>query len=323
MEYDVFGMCNALFDVQALVAPDLLDELGLTPGAMHLLDQDQYRALTERIRPYIANQAAGGSGANTMAGLAALGARPCFTSCVGRDEFGDAYERSLYDAGVQPFLGRKETGTGMCAVLVTPGGQRTMGTYLGAGRSLGTEDVNTDAIRSSRFLYFTGYLWDTPSQKEAVLAAMEAARANHVPVALSLADRFCVERNREDFLRLLGESVDIVFGNEDEALFLTQAATTEEAVCRLSEMTRLAFVTLGALGAIVAREGQVHRIPAEPVHAVDTTGAGDAFAAGTLFALSRGYAVEDAARLGCRLAGKVVSSLGPRPDPAAASEILR
>lgn len=315
MRFDVYGMCYALFDIQAAVPPSVLEELGLSAGAMYLLDADQHAAVVKHVRRYVVNTAAGGSGANTTIGVACLGGTACFTSRVGSDEFGPAYVRSMEEAGVQPDLPVGEGPTGLCIVLVTPDGQRTMCTHLGEGRNLRPEDLQLDHLRASRHLYVTGYLWDTDTQKEAVRLAIREAHRQGIPVALSLADRFCVQRNREDFLDLLRDSVSLVFGNADEATLLTGAGNAHDAARALSAGGRRAFVTMGAEGALVAENETLQEIPAVLVRALDTTGAGDAFAAGALYGLSRGMSPRDAATLGTRLAAHVVSRMGPRPSP--------
>jgi sugar/nucleoside kinase (ribokinase family) len=190
-----------------------------------------------------------------------------------------------------------------------------MCTFLGEGRNLGPDDVMEAEIRQSRVLYVTGYLWDTDSQKRAVIRAIEIARQARAPVALSLSDTFCIERHHSDFRALLAESVDVVFGNADEALLLSACSEPEWAAAALGCGGRTAFVTLGASGAIAARDGAIVRVPAQAVEVVDTTGAGDAFAAGALFGLTHGADLANAAVEGIRLASRVVSKLGPRPDP--------
>lgn len=315
MSFDVFGMCYALFDLQASVPQGFPEELGLTPGAMHLMNAEQQNALVLRIRDRIVNQAAGGSGANTTIGVAALGGAACFTSRVGADDFGPAYAASLRDAGVQPNLPVGPGATGACVVLVTPDAQRTMCTHLGEGRHLTRSDVNLDDLRASKLLYVTGYLWDTESQKDAVQVAIHEAHRAGVPVSFSLADTFCITRNRDDFLRLLHDDIKIVFGNEDEAMLLSEADDPRTAASWLSSDGRTAFVTLGARGALVAENGRVSRIEPSTTTAIDTTGAGDAFAAGAIYGLTHGMPPVDSAHVGSRLAAHVVSRMGPRPAP--------
>ena len=313
MRYDVFGMCNALFDLQAEVDYDMLSDLALTPGSMHLLDADQHAALVSRVRPRIVNQAAGGSGANTMIGIAALGGTACFTSRVGADEFGRAYRRSLAEAGVFPNLAQGSGSTGLCVVLITPDKQRTMCTYLGEGRNLTPADVVHDDLAESRILYVTGYLWDTESQMQAVGTALAAARERSIPIALSLSDTFCIARHRDDFRQLLDDCVSIVFANDAEARQLMECTDVTEAARAIGSSERAAFITLGAQGSLVACDGSVTHVDATPVEPVDTTGAGDAFAAGVLFGLTRGMSYREAAVIGADLAASVVGRLGPRP----------
>ncbi|MBM3492773.1 MAG: adenosine kinase [Armatimonadetes bacterium] len=313
MRFDVFGMCNALFDLQAEVTYEALSDLGLTAGGMFLLEADRHAELVRGISGSIVNTAAGGSGANTMIGVASLGGSACFTSRVGCDQFGPAYAQSLADAGVEPFLADGTGATGLCVVLITPDKQRTMCTYLGEGRNLAPANVRLDAVRESRMLYVTGYLWDTRTQQDAVVAAIGAAREASVPVAVSLADTFCITRHEADFHRLLDDAMDVVFGNSDEATLLSGCADPTEAAAKLGSGRRTAFVTLGSDGALAARCGSVTHIPSNPVNVVDTTGAGDAFAAGVLYGLTHGQEPADAARTGSRLAATVVSRLGPRP----------
>ncbi len=313
MQYDVFGMCNALFDLQAEADYGMLDDLGLTPGGMHLLDAEQHAALVTRIRPHIVNEAAGGSGANTMMGIATLGGTACFTSRVGTDEFGPAYRQSLAEAGVKPNLAEGSGRTGLCVVLITPDQQRTMCTFLGEGRNLAPSDVSLADLRLSRLLYVTGYLWDTESQMQAVQTALTEAQRRAIPIALSLSDTFCIERHRDDFRLLLDDCVSIIFGNEDEARMLTDCSDPHEAAASLGSNGRTAFVTLGSRGALIGHDGYVMHVDAAPVEPVDTTGAGDAFAAGVLYGLTHGMPHRDAAAAGSKLAAAVVGRLGPRP----------
>ncbi len=322
VQYDVFGMCNALFDLQAEADYGMLSDLALTPGGMHLLDAEQHAALVSHIGHKVVNRAAGGSGANTTIGIAALGGTACFTSRIGKDEFGPAYRSSLSDAGVTPILANGDGNTGLCVVLITPDKQRTMCTYLGESRNLAADNVDLTALSQSRILYVTGYLWDTESQMQAVETALDEARKCSIPVALSLSDTFCISRHRDDFLRLLDDRVSIVFANNDEACHLTDCPDAEEAARRLGAHGRVAFVTLGPHGAYVACDGNVDHVAAAPVDPVDTTGAGDAFAAGALYGLTHGLAHRDAAALGADLAASVVGHLGPRP-PAQSVDGLR
>ena len=245
--FDVFGMCNALFDLQAEVSDETLSELpSISKGGMMLLSHEEQQAIVPRIYTNIVHTEAGGSGANTMIGVAQLGGTACFTSRVGDDEHGKMYARSLSEQNVVPHLGQQDSEaetdaqseTGVSLILITPDTQRTMCTYLGMAQKLRTSDVNLDDLRASRYLYVTGYLWDTDTQKEAVLHAMREAHAAGVKVALSLSDPFCVVRHKKDFSYLLGEYVDVVFSNHDEAEELTGEADIRAALAKLTQMTR-------------------------------------------------------------------------------------
>lgn len=321
MHYDVFAICSALMDVQARVEAEHLTRLGLTPGAMHLIEADERTRLLSEVEPLIVNTAAGGSGANTAMGVAALGGTACFAGRVGRDRFGSEYTQSLGLAGVQPSLSIGDGPTGLCIVLITPDGQRTMCTYLGESRLLAPENLPLPELRRAHTLYATGYLWDSPVQKETVRLAMATANEAAIPISLSLADTFCIERHRDEFRCLVNDEVDILFANEAEALLLVDAEDVLQAAERLASMRPLCFITLGDKGALVAHRNVVQHIETTAVNPVDTTGAGDAFAAGVLYGLNRNRTPIEAAALGNRLAAHVVSRLGPRPDTGFAASL--
>lgn len=312
MKYDVFGMCNALVDLQAEVPDATVQALGFPKGSMNLVDRDQQHAARESVRSAVVNIEAGGSGSNTMQGLALLGAKTTFTSKIGRDDLGPEFAASLGSKGVEPLLAVGQGDTGVCFVMVHPDAQRTMLTYLGECRNLGPDDVSVEHLEASRILYVTGYLWDTDTQKEAVLHAMKSAHRAGVRVALSLSDPFCVTRHKADFDRLVREQVDIVMGNEQEAMMLTGAGTPEEAARALGGMSEVAVVTEGPSGSMIFADGALHRAPALPVEAVDATGAGDMYAAGALYGLLNGLPHEETARVAAYGAGLVVSKMGPR-----------
>jgi hypothetical protein len=313
--FDVFGMCNALFDLQAEVSDATLVELGVEKGTMRLVSADEQKALVPAVYTHIVNTQAGGSGANTMIGIAQMGGSTSFTSRVGRDEHGPMYKASLEEIGVKPNLGEALAGeTGLCLVLITPDAQRTMGTFLGVSQELHPEDVNVPDLLQSKYLYVTGYLWDTDTQKEAVEFAMrEAKQVDDVKVALSLSDPFCVGRHKDDFTRLLVEYVDVVFANRDEAKMMTGEDDARVAAKKLAELCGgLAVVTLDKEGSILVQGDDVHEIPIYPVHAVDTTGAGDMYAAGILYGLAKELPLPITGRIAAWAAGKVVAHLGPR-----------
>lgn len=311
--FDVFGMCNALFDIQAEVADTFLREIGLAPGTMRLVSEEEQRHLYGKVREQIVNTEAGGSGANTMIGIAQLGGTACFTSRVGRDRHGDLYAKSLRDLGVQPNLGLSAGDTGVSLITISPDAERTMNTHLGVSRDLTPDDVDLDDLRASRYLYVTGYLWDTEGQKAAVTHAMRAANEAGVKVAFSLSDPFCVGRHREDFLALLDAHVDVVLSNAEEALALTGESDEVRAAAVLAERSgHLAVVTRDRRGAILADGDGITTVPAFAVDAVDTTGAGDMYAAGILYGLTHDLERAATGRLAAWLAAQVVAQYGPR-----------
>lgn len=325
-KFDVFGMCNALFDIQAEVREEQLAELALDKGTMLLLSEEEQRAIVPRIYTEIVNTEAGGSGANTMIGVAMLGGTACYTSRIGKDEHGRLYREGLAEQGVKPNLGVSDGDTGISLILVTPDAQRTMCTYLGTARELRKEDVNLDDLRASRYLYITGYLWDTENQKEAVLHAMHEANRAGVKVALSLSDPFCVGRHKEDFLRLLRDHVDVVFANKDEAMGLTDTGDAVEAARALARLAGgIAVVTRDSGGSLIVEGDAVHEIPVYPVEPVDTTGAGDMYAAGLLYGLTQSLPLDICGRIASYAAAQVVAKLGPRLETldAEAIEVLK
>lgn len=310
--YDVFGMCNPLYDIQAEVENEIVDSLGFAKGGMFLVDADQQREIVSTVAAHIVNAEPGGSGANTMIGVSMLGGNAAYTGRVAEDEHGRLYADGLYAQKVRPCVGRAEGTTGVCFILVTPDAQRTMFTFLGIARELHPSDLDLEALRSSKYLYVTGYLWDTDSQKETVLTAMREARRAGVKVALSLSDPFCVSRNKEDFLAIIHEHVDLLIGNHEEAMMLTDTENPHDAIRALAQYCDLAAVTLGADGSLL-REGDIlHEIPAYAVTPVDTTGAGDMYAAGILYGLTHDLTLERTGRLAAYCAAQVVGQLGPR-----------
>ncbi len=314
MAFDVFGMCNALFDIQAEVSEQTLAQLAVDKGSMLLIDEEQQRIMVAAVYEDLVNTEPGGSGCNTLIGLAQLGGTACYTSRVGSDEHGKMYAAKLADLGVKPNLGVVDGVTGICLVLVTPDAQRTLCTFLGLSRDLRKDDVVAEDIKASKYIYVTGYLWDTDNQKEAVLHAMKVANENGVKVSLSLSDPFCVNRHKDDFLRILKDHVDVVFGNKDEAMAITDTGTPLEAIAALAKHCGIAVVTMDEQGSLILQGNVLNQIPAYPVKAVDTTGAGDMYAAGLLYGLTQNLPLDITGRIASWCAAQVVAKLGPRLD---------
>jgi len=286
MRYDVFGMCNALFDIQAEVKDETLLDLGLTKGTMSLIGESEQKQIVPSIYTHIVN--------------------------TGSDEHGTIYRDGLAAQGVQPNLGIADGTTGISLILVTPDAERTMCTFLGLSRDLTRDDVNVEDLRNSKYLYVTGYLWDTDNQKEAVLFAMQSANEAGVKVALSLSDPFCVHRHKDDFLRLLKDHVDVIFANAQEAQALTDTDSPYSAAKVLAQSADIVAITMDEKGSLLLQGDSEYEIPVYPVQAVDTTGAGDMYAAGLLYGLSQGLPLDVSGQIASYAAAQVVAKLGPR-----------
>jgi sugar/nucleoside kinase (ribokinase family) len=314
-KYDVAGLGNAIMDVIAAVDDQFLLDHGIAKGAMTLIDEFRAQELHKALRDSV--QAAGGSAANTMAGIASLGGRAVFLGKVCDDALGRRFGESLKSLGVQyptaPAAGGSPTAASMIAV--TPDGQRSMNTYLGACREMTPEDVDAAEVAAAKILYIEGYLWDADAAKDASRKAMRAAREAGVQVALSLSDSFCVGRFRQEFLDLMRNGLDILFANEDEAKSLFETEDFAIVTERMSGWGGLAAITRSARGCVVIKGSEIHAVPAAPVaKVVDTTGAGDLFAAGFLFGLTQGKTLADCGRLGTLAAAEVISHYGARPE---------
>ena len=313
-KFDVYGVCNPLVDLLSHVPDSFLKKLGIEKNIMHLVTREQQQELLlalaeEKISLEVA---AGGSGANSMIGISQLGGRSAFSGKIGRDEHGKLYREKLEALGVCDCLAEGEGATGSSLILVSEDGARTMNTFLGMSQELMNPDIDPDVIQSSKYLYLTGYLWDTESQKKAVLNALDEAKKREVKVALSLSDPFCVTRHKEDFINLLKGYASMVFCNQEEAFTLLDTEITQQAVETLSDWTETAALTIGAYGALISHQGETCYIDPLPVRVEDTTGAGDAFAAGFLYGMTHDLSPLDSGRIGATLAAAVIGQTGPR-----------
>jgi sugar/nucleoside kinase (ribokinase family) len=314
---DVLGIGNAIVDVLSSAEDDALIAAGLHKGAMQLVDERRSGELYAVMGP--TTIVSGGSAANTMAGLASLGRAAAFVGKVKDDDAGREFAHDIRKAGVgfdTPFASGGAA-TARCLIFVTPDGQRTMNTFLGACQALGPDDIDESLAASARVLYMEGYLWDPPGAKAAFLKAAKLSRAHGRNVALSLSDAFCVDRYRDEFLALIRDGlVDILFANESELHALYQTADFDTALKALqAEANLLGVVTRSAQGAVVAQGASVVSAAAFPVETVvDTTGAGDLFAAGFLAGFTRGLPHEKSASLGALAAAEVISHFGARPQ---------
>jgi sugar/nucleoside kinase (ribokinase family) len=314
--HDVLGIGNAIVDVLARAEDDFLVGQGMRKGTMALIDEPRAEAIYAAMGP--AMEISGGSAANTIVGVASLGARAAFIGKVKNDTLGKAFTHDIRAAGVAFDTPPAADGpsTARCYVLVTPDGERTMNTYLGAAQNLTAGDIDEAMVRDSAVTYLEGYLWDPAPAKNAFKKAADIAHDAGRSVALTLSDAFCVDRYRDEFLELIRAGVvDIVFANEAELRSLYQTADFDTAVTALRQEARLAVVTRSEKGCLVVTRQTTEAVPAYPVErVVDTTGAGDLFAAGFLTGLARGSDHKTCARLGALAAGEVIQHLGARPE---------
>ena len=312
--YDVVGVGNALVDVISHADDGFIHQYELVKGSMTLIDTERaiylYKALGSAV------EMSGGSAANTMTGVASFGGRAAYIGKVSDDELGNVFGHDLRAVGVQfrPGAPADDTPTGRCIIVVTPDAERTMNTYLGVSSLLCPADIDQATVAAGKVLYMEGYLYDRPEAKEAFRLAASVAHAHGRQVSLTLSDSFCVDRHRDDFRSLVTDEVDILFGNSDELLSLYQVESLDEAVACVQRDCHLAVITVGAKGCYIVSRDDVLAAPAKDVDQVlDTTGAGDLFAAGFLYGYTRDLPLDECAKLGAIAAAEVISHVGPRP----------
>lgn len=312
---DVLAIGNAIMDVIADADDSFLEREQLPPGSMRLIDAQRAIELYDRMGP--GREISGGAAANTLAGLANLGARTAFIGQVADDQLGAIYRHDLQATGVQFETPARpgEPPTGRCLILVSPDGQRTMNTLLGASHHLPAEAIDEELIASAKVLLLEGYLWDPPEPRAAMRRAIAIARAAGNRVALATCADFCVHMHRGDFRKLIDDGlIDILFANEEEAGIL-EGADPDAATESLGRDVPLLVVTRGEKGAVAIRGSERAEIAPEPVaRVVDTTGAGDLFAAGFLFGEANGRNLEESLRIGAVAAAEVISHYGARPE---------
>jgi sugar/nucleoside kinase (ribokinase family) len=315
-KYDVLAIGNAIFDILVQTDETFLAQHGMTKGGMALIDEARALAIYDAMGPAV--EMSGGSAANTIVGVANLGARAAYVGKVKDDQIGRLYSHDIRAAGVvfetRPAI--EGPATGCSYILVTPDGERTMNTYLGAAQELTPGDIDPAQIAASAMVYLEGYLWDPRDAKEAFLKASTIAHDAGRQVALTLSDSFCVDRYRSEFLELMRSGMaDLIFANEAELHSLYQTSDFDTALKQLASDVKLGVVTRSEKGCIVAAKETITAVPAFPIDKmVDTTGAGDLFAAGFLFGLARGAGHRDAGRLGALAAAEVIQHIGARPQ---------
>ena len=315
---DLITIGNALVDVLAHATENFLAQqakrYGMAKGSMTLIDERRAVELYADMGPAI--ESSGGSAANTMAGFASFGGRGAYIGKVAADQLGEVFRHDMRSQGVQFTTIPLVVGapTGRCLILVTPDGQRTMNTFLGAAVELGPDDIDPDLIASAKITYLEGYLYDPPQAKEAFKLAAKIAHDAGRRVALTLSDPFCVDRHRKDFRDLVERHVDILFANEAEIMALYETKTFEQAFRQVRDKCEIAALTRSAKGSMIVSGEKVIEIPAEQTKVVDTTGAGDQYAAGFLYGFTHGMTLETCGRLGTLAATEVIGHMGPRPE---------
>ncbi|MEE8271851.1 MAG: adenosine kinase [Alphaproteobacteria bacterium] len=322
--HNVVGIGNAIVDILVHADDDFLVANGLTKGSMTLIDAARADELYGRMGPAI--EISGGSAANTMAGVASLGGRAAYIGKICTDQLGEVFRHDIRAIGVDfetaPVVGAPPTARSL--IVVTPDGQRTMNTMLGACVELGPADIDEPAITGAQVTYMEGYLWDKPTAKEAFLKAATIAHDAGRRVSLTLSDTFCVERHRDSFRDLVAGHVDILFGNDHEVMALYQVGSLDEAVDAVRGECEVAAITRGAKGSLILNGDERFEVAAEPVaRIVDSTGAGDLYAAGFLYGFTDGRHPEECGRLGSIAAAEVISHIGARPEGSLAKLTAR
>ena len=308
------GIGNALVDVIAHADDSFIGLESLVKGSMTLIESDRAASLYKALGSAV--EMSGGSAANTMCGVASFGGRAAYIGKVSNDDLGQVFGHDLRAVGVafRPGAPAGDMPTGSCIIVVTPDAQRTMNTHLGVSSLLCPPDIDLDTVAAGAVLYMEGYLFDRPEAKAAFRHASQTAHENGRMVSLTLSDSFCVDRHRDDFRALVSDEVDILFGNEDELLSLYEVSSFDDAVAAVRADCAMAAITRGAVGSVIITREEILVIDAEPVAQVlDTTGAGDLFASGFLYGLTKGLPLVECGRLGSIAAAEVISHVGPRP----------
>ncbi len=316
-KYDVFGVGNAIVDILAQVPEDAITELGLNKGAMTLMEPEQQAAILSYLEGKNLSLASGGSAANTMVAVAQSGGSGCYAGKVAQDPHGKFYQQDMQDAGIEcyvPLAPEASLPTGTSVILTTPDAERTMCTHLGISATLTADDIDAERLAQSQYCYVEGYLWTGDDTREASLRAFQLARQSNVKTAFTFSDPFLVDLFKDDFISLAKDHCDTVFCNADEARKLFDLESPQDCANQMAGLCPLGFITDGADGCYVSHDGKVEQVAGFPANAVDTVGAGDAFAGGVLFGLTHGLDPLAAARWGNYFASRIVERFGPRME---------
>jgi len=324
MGYDVYGVGNAIMDLQVQCEDSFLTANGIEKGVMTLTEPERQQTILQALSEHKVHYCSGGSAANTIVGIADMGGKTVYASQTANDAFGQQYLDEFKALGVSTHVQPIDGDTGTCVVLITPDAQRTMLTHLGVSVNLNASDLDEEAIAQSEYIYVEGYLFTGPSTKAAALKAIEIAKKVGTKVALTISDPFLIDICRDDFQNLIENAVDLLFCNEQEAKALTGEDNPVDAAHEIHKHVANVALTLGKDGSIVMHQGEVFPVEGVKVEAVDTTGAGDMYAAGVLYGVTHGLTWQQAGRLGSYAAAKVVAQLGARlPQSFSQEEIKR
>ena len=313
-KYDVYGLGNALVDMEFEISDQFLHDNSIDKGVMTLVDENQQHEMIEQLDAFEGHKASGGSAANTLIAVSSMGGSSYYSCKVADDDLGHFYLDDLKAAGVDCNMDGKHKGgiTGKCLVMVTPDAERTMHTFLGVSSELSPYEVSEDAIKNSSFCYLEGYLTTSVTGKAANIEARSLAEKHGIKTALTFSDPFVVEHFRDGFTETIGDGIDLLFCNEAEALSYTQKESVAEAIDVIKSFSKTFAITLGANGAVVYDGSELINIDAHPVTAVDSNGAGDLFAGAFMYGLTRGMSFEQAGKLASKASSQIVSQFGPR-----------
>ena len=314
-QFDLLGIGNSVVDVLYKVDEDFIKKNKLEKGIMTLIDENKAEEFYSTLKNGV--EVAGGSVANSTVGFASLSGNPAFIGKINNDSLGESFSKSLTDAGVffktNPII--NGLGTARCFIFVTPDAQRTMYTYIGACSLLSPKDINEELVKNSNIVYLEGYCWEEQLAKESLIKAAEIAHKVGNKVSLTLSDPFCVKRHRSEFKDLINKHIDILFANEDEVKELCETEEFEESGKEISNMTEIAAITRGAKGAKIYNRKEIVDIESVVFHTVkDTTGAGDLFAAGFLYGLSKKFSILKSGKIASITAGEIINHFGARPE---------
>ncbi len=314
-KYNVYGVGNALVDIEYEVSPELLQKLNIDKGVMTLLDEDSQNHILENLKNFNCHKSCGGSAANTIVAIGQFGGQAFYSCKVANDEFGDFYIKDLLDCQVDTNLKNveRQSGiTGKCLVLVTPDADRTMNTFLGISAEFSTQELSLEAIADSEYLYMEGYLVTSPTGKEAAIKAREIAKGTGVKTSFSLSDYNMVKFFKDGLLDIIGPGLDFIFANESEALGLAETEDFQVAMDKLKTLSKGFAITRGPKGSVIFDGEKLIEVAAPQVKAIDTVGAGDMYAGAFLYGITHGMNYEEAGKLASKSASQIVTSYGPR-----------